>query len=187
MWIEMTIAGFVYVTAGFILIVSCIPINNLSFLSHVSAYAPYASVALVFLSNVIGYSAHQILEILYSLFKWIRDKVHKSMNRQDIQNDHDKGSDLILHTDVPDRVIEHVKSTYSTFVLFRHLSIGFILLLLSLWHWNVEVHLTMLRSVSMIICALLAFLCIVTYCCVRPILIQLNDDVQKKWPREANT
>jgi hypothetical protein len=64
LWIEMTIAGFVYVASLFFLLVGVSSVGDLESLAHqLEPYLTYVAVAVVGLSYIFGFVAHRIIQI----------------------------------------------------------------------------------------------------------------------------
>ncbi|MGA2798360.1 MAG: hypothetical protein ABSE63_12325 [Thermoguttaceae bacterium] len=121
-WLEMTVAGFVYLAAAFFFVLTSIHVKDLTVFSQLSGSAPYVSVAIILLSYVTGISIHIMSQRLYSKYK--PDTVSRAAT--------------IFSNTVPKSIMRLVETSYSTFILFRHLWIGTYFLGLALMCWSCQ-------------------------------------------------
>jgi uncharacterized metal-binding protein len=68
-WLQVTIAGFMYLCFLFflILLIAKIDLDKIDFIS-IKEYFPYMAILIVFLSYVVGYSAHLLSQEVYYYF-----------------------------------------------------------------------------------------------------------------------
>jgi hypothetical protein len=171
-WLEIAIAGFVYVAAAFFSLLSWLHINDLCFLWNAREFAPYLSIGIILFSYVIGLSVHNVLHQAYSKVRGTKTwrTISKSFDKDQAPNEpeSDKGEDLFLREDISPRVLELIKSSYNTFVLFRLLALGTPLLCLSLIYWMSNTKFKDDRLPAAATLALLTILFAVTYVSLRP-------------------
>lgn len=171
-WLEIAIAGFVYVAAAFFALLSWLHINDLSFLWNPREFAPYLSIGIILLSYVIGLSVHIALHQAYSKLRktriWLAIWKFLRKDQAPDKAEDDGDEDLILRDDISPRVLEHVKTSYNTFVLFRLLALGTPLLCVSLICWMSNTEFKDHRLPAAATLFLVTTLFAVTYVSLRP-------------------
>lgn len=180
-WLEIAIAGFVYVAAAFFALLSWLNIYDLSSLSNSREFAPYLSVAIILLSYLIGLSVHIAMyhgyyklrkaRIWLKIFKWL----HKDQEPEHSEDD----EDLAFRDDISPRVLEHMKATYNTFILFRLLAVGTPLLCVSLVFWMSNTEYTHQRLPTAATLILLTALFAFSYLSLRPSQSKLKKHAYK--------
>ena len=136
-WLEITIAGFVYLSAGFFLVLYIAGVHDLSFVGAVESSLPYLSVAIIALSYACGYA---IDVISHPGIAFLKRAVQSEV-----------GEEVLLMRNEPLAVLSRKKAAYSTLLLFRHLTAGSILLTISLGCWLRDANLN-LRWTLVVIC-----------------------------------
>lgn len=123
LWLEITIAGFLYVASAFFVILRILGVNSLTFLV---TFLPYLTIAIVVLSYCCGYAINIISHYLIAL-RWPK----YAYNAKD---------EIELLSSVDDATKRRVTSSYFTLLLFRHLTIGSVLLQDCLTIWLIGTH-----------------------------------------------
>ncbi len=159
-WIEMAIAGFVYVLAGFFLCLTFLKIPDLSFLLPLSGFAPYLSLAILLFSYVVGLTIQIISQRLFK-------------SREEIENDIVAQASAMRNSSVPYRAILFFKTEYNAFVLFRLLSLGTCLLGFSMYFWKSCAGYTIYRLAAGIGCFVLAGIFLWAYIAKYPAQLKL--------------
>jgi len=124
-WIQVTISGFVYLTAGFFILLSIFKKYDFTFI-NIKDYLPYLAILTVFLSYAVGYAAHLAIQPVVYLI------------RPEFAPTGEKMMTLLSLTEKSNEVYKSINDTYSNLVMFRHLFIATILLGISLciWLWK---------------------------------------------------
>jgi hypothetical protein len=143
-WIQVTIAGFVYIASAFFVILKLVNKKNLQFV-HVKEYLPYLAILVVFLSYAVGYSAHLvsktcIIDEFYSEYKLTQDKSRKLTELKENREE----------------LYQSLNDNYSNLVMFRHLFVATILLGISLFIWFYKHEKRKLKWIALITCIVFA-------------------------------
>ena len=176
-WLEMTIAGFVFLLAAFFFALAFFHITDLSFIQQFSSATPYLSVAIVFLSYIVGLSIHIVSQTLLSSDK------DTSKTR----------ADAMFNDKIPERAIRLVETSYSTFVLFRLLSVGTYFLGMALLAWSCHAEFMRYVVIVAIFCFALSAISLCVYAIIKKHQSQLkqqfndsfNDSTNKQPPQAA--
>jgi hypothetical protein len=123
LWLEITIAGFLYVASAFFVILRILGVNDLTF---VGTFLPYLTIAIVVLSYCCGFAINIISHYLIAL-RW----PEFAYNAED---------EIELSPGVSDATKRRVTSSYFTLLLFRHLTFGSVLLEDCLTCWLIGTH-----------------------------------------------
>ncbi len=159
-WIEVTIAGFVYISAIFFFILYLLKIRRLTFLKCLQPYAPYIAFVVLFSSYVCGFVAHTASSKLYALFS--HDFKYCSPERIILNNER-----------VPNYLLNSLALMYNNLVLFRHFSIATLLLGVALFLWLDPKQFRRQRIVVSLTCIIIPVIFVITYFVCRPDLLQL--------------
>jgi len=120
-WLEITIAGFVYLAAAFFAILYIAGIHDLSFLVAVEHLLPYISLIVIASSYACGYS----IDVLsHPFIAWV--------TRAPQTNVDDEVRQLRSEAEL---LLRRKKAAYATLLLFRHLTASSIFLSLSIGCW----------------------------------------------------
>jgi len=119
-WIQNTVAGFLYTIAGLFFFLCLYGINDLMFLDNLKDYLAFIIIGVIAFSSIVGFSAQKILEhIIYLIkpkFKYNADEEIKLINySESLQKRH--------------------HNLYAVLVLYRHLILGSIIIWISLLCW----------------------------------------------------
>jgi hypothetical protein len=120
-WLEITISGAVYSTALILILLSFAGKNDLKFISKISSFSLSISILLVFVSYVIGLSAHLITQQIIS---WLC-----SSSKYDPK-------ELLAIKNFSKDAYDSLTYTYSNLVMFRHLTFSTFILSLSFLFWS---------------------------------------------------
>lgn len=124
-WIYLIVPGFVYLSALFFITLSFERTNKKDIGRKIHEYLCrdnllYPSIAIIFLSYVIGLSIHLAFERIIS---WI------------CLTDNNNAITLFKSRDVSVMLLEAKKSSYATLIMIRHLIISTLFLVVSLCIW----------------------------------------------------
>ena len=128
-WTEASIAGFLYLLSIFFLTLKFLGIENICMEDWWSEYLPYLAVAVVAISYLLGLTAHVLIPILLR-----RPARFLKIITQRIEQDRSRNDARLLQFGT-ESLQKQVKSQYSTWILFRLLTVGFPLAGLSCAIW----------------------------------------------------
>ena len=159
-WIQVTISGFVYVSAVFFLLLSLAHKYDLSF-KDTRYYLPYIGILLIFLSYVIGYSAHLVFEkILFCLNPEYKLTLSKLLS---------------IRENMSDILYKSYNDSYSNLVMFRHLVIATVFLGFSLYNWFRKSRMQKFKYYALITCFLFTMIFLIAYLMKRDDIISVKN------------
>jgi hypothetical protein len=138
-----TIYGFVYVCAGFFFILHFADRHSLAFLERTKTYAPFIGIIVLFLSYTVGQIAYIVSEGLLGMIHqdWAYHVEHE----------------ISIRLQTPEKLEGLLISAYQTLVTLRHLTLGSLLLgvSVSLWLRGRDSKLATVLLATCLVCALL--------------------------------
>jgi hypothetical protein len=168
-WIEVTIAGFVYVSAIFLIILCFLNIHKLTFLKCLQPYTPYIAFVVLFSSYVCGFVAHMLSSKLFALWsldcKYFRPEKIIDINKR-----------------VPDYLRNSIALSYNNLILLRHLSFATLCLSVALFYWLDPKQFPKQRIVLPIACIIFAVIFASTYFAYKPEFVQLTEMMNAYMP-----
>ncbi|MGA3245423.1 MAG: hypothetical protein ABSE41_12460 [Bacteroidota bacterium] len=169
-WIEVTIAGFIFVSAAFFAFLRYAQIYSLDYPQKVGALLPYVAIASAFLSYVVGFSAHLVVHgaigTLWPSTKSTPDQL------------------IALQTQLPEQLRYTFGHTYGNLVMLRLIVIALICLAISLHLWLPKVSIPRRRPFY-VTCWLLAAILSVAYFVQRQLYVEMNNDIRAKYPYQS--
>jgi hypothetical protein len=165
-WLEITIAGAVYVAAACILFLSFADKRNFTLTDNTRPLIPYIAVMMLFFSYVVGLSIHYLtVYVLVSCHPEFGFDAARQLGPYD--------------KDMLERLAK-LGSAYGTMVMFRLLFPGFFFLAISVlvWYWTHSNRRLRWSAVSICLAFSLFFLC--TWLVHKDIYIQVRDAVFPK-------
>lgn len=141
LWVEIIIAGFVYLLAGFFLILTKMDLSSLKDLAELKDFAALISIFVIFASYVLGLLAHRLLQlvlltIIDPLLKWLGIKFNViGDTRKDFFS-----MNFVLQQYGSQYLHREIDLQYSAFALFSSLIISLPLLGWSLSQWLIHIN-----------------------------------------------
>jgi hypothetical protein len=123
-WIEITITGFLYLAALLLLTLPLFGIENLRSLKRTPQYLPYLAILTILFSYVMGMASHAIVEKIIAHF-------YPAFAFYPREN-------ITLFQIVPEHLQRTLGDSYSSLMLFRHLTISTCILAFAMlsWFWK---------------------------------------------------
>jgi len=159
-WLQVTIPGFVYLTAIFFFLLALSGKYDLNF-TGIKEYIPYIAILILFFSYVIGYTIHLTFEkIIFFIYPGLNKPLAYLIN---------------IHNRMSKDLYKSYDDSYSNLILFRHLFIATILLGISLFNWFRKGKLQRLKWNSFITCIIFALLFLIAYFVAQESVNKLNN------------
>ncbi|MCB9110660.1 MAG: hypothetical protein H6634_05380 [Anaerolineales bacterium] len=158
LWVEIIIAGFVYLLAGFFFILTKAgPPYNLDFLANWKDISAIVSIIIVFTSYILGLLAHRLLQFI---LLYVVEPIIKKLNIKfnvigDARKDY-FSLNFILHQYGSQYLHREIDLQYSAFALFSSLIFSLPLLGWSLSRWLLQTNNSEWSSWALWICIGLA-------------------------------
>jgi heme A synthase len=165
-WLDGTIIGFVYLCAAFFLLLSCAKVHDLGFLTKIHSYAPYIAVLILFFSYVVGLAAHFVSQHIW--ITWFNHPEYA----------YHAPTQIAMTKDTPPDLLSSLGASYDTFVMFRHLILGFLFLGISLWFWFRKKAMPAVRWSLVVSCLLLSLFFAYTYHVERGLYLELLNTIK---------
>ena len=121
LWLEVTIAGFVYLAAAFFTILAFAGKDDLGFLNSIREFIPYLALIVLFASYVVGMTAHILMQ---EVVIWFFPEYGFTA-----------GIQLALQQNTPREILTSLGYSYGAMLLLRHLALASLFLAVSLLIW----------------------------------------------------
>ena len=159
LWVEIIIAGFVYLLAGTFLVLNKANVYNFRFLESAEDYVALISLLIVFASYILGLLMHRLIQgFLLSVINTILKKLNIDFNvLGDAKPEYDQ-MNFVLQQYGSQYLHREIDLQYSAFALFTSLVVSLPILGVSLSMWLSHTAANDWASTVLYICFILAFL-----------------------------
>jgi hypothetical protein len=160
--IQVTIFGFVYVSALILFFLSLANKHDLIF-KETRTYFPFIAVIILFFSYVVGYTAYVSSEkIIFMIFPQFYSGAVEAMQ---------------LRKRISENLYSAFIDRYTNMIMFRHLFLSTILLMPSLYIWFRKSKLPKFRWYSVIFCLIISILFLIAYMFARESLLEYKRNI----------
>ena len=168
LWVEVTIAGYLFVAAIFFLLLAILGQSDVAFLNQMSALVPALGITIA--AYVLGVSAHLLLRWFIQTF-WSKEK-------------YDAERDVSFFTNASESFKQRAKFAEGVHVMFRLLTLGTICLWLSVSIWLCATDQKQLIAIVSLIFAFFAIGFALVYFSHRETYARLKEAIDKHYKNQ---
>lgn len=159
LWVEIVIAGFIYLLAGIFFILNGAHIYDFQFMASLKDYVGLASVAIVFISYALGMLMHRLIQMF--ILRPLNTLLQKMKINFNLIGDVKSNYYLInfvLYQYGSEYLHREIDIQFGTFALFSSLIVSLPILGLSLFLWLSNTMAKSWASTALIICIVFSVL-----------------------------